>query len=98
MNTNHFFEAASSLRRLRAAFMLLILATLSLVSCQSWPPQAHKKPEASPQFISASDGRFRYEGRFDFTNADAPVVIWQASRISIDFDGDTVSLRFDGTK
>src|SRR5206468_2846629 len=28
----------------------------------------------------------------------APVLIWQASRVSLDFDGDTLSLLFDGAK
>jgi lysophospholipase L1-like esterase len=47
------------------------------------------------QIIPASDPRFVYEGRFDFNDANSPVVIWQASRISIDFEGDTLTLLFD---
>ena len=47
------------------------------------------------QTVSASDARFRYEGRFDFASSNAPVVIWQASRISFDFRGETISLLFD---
>ncbi len=46
------------------------------------------------QIVPASDARFRYEGRFDFANSNAPVVIWQASRISLDFSGDTIGLLF----
>ena len=42
--------------------------------------------------------RFRYEGRFDFSDSNAPVVIWQASRISIDFEGDAIRLLFDDAK
>ena len=45
-------------------------------------------------FLPASDSRFRYEGRFDFTDPAAPVVIWQASRIAIDFEGPILGLRF----
>jgi lysophospholipase L1-like esterase len=44
--------------------------------------------------LPASDSRFRYEGRFDFADPAAPVVIWQASRIAVDFDGTTLGLRF----
>jgi hypothetical protein len=46
------------------------------------------------QIVPASDARFRYEGRFDFANSNAPVVIWQASRISVDFSGNTIGLIF----
>jgi lysophospholipase L1-like esterase len=45
-------------------------------------------------FLPASDSRFRYEGRFDFADPSAPVVIWQASRIGVDFEGPTLNLRF----
>ena len=46
------------------------------------------------QIIPASDARFCYEGRFDFASSNAPIVIWQASRISLDFSGDTIGLLF----
>jgi lysophospholipase L1-like esterase len=46
------------------------------------------------QIVPASDAHFRYEGRFDFASSNAPVVIWQASRISLDFSGDTIGLLF----
>ncbi len=50
------------------------------------------------QTIPASDKCFRYEGRFDFNDVNSPVVVWQASRISIDFEGDTLKLLFEGAK
>ena len=50
------------------------------------------------QIVPASDARFCYEGRFDFANSNAPVVIWQASRISLDFSGDTIGLLFQDAK
>lgn len=53
---------------------------------------------ASSYLVAASDPSFRYEGRFDFTDPAAPVVIWQASRIFVDFEGDTLALRFDDIK
>jgi lysophospholipase L1-like esterase len=46
--------------------------------------------------VSATDSRFRYEGRFDRTDPSAPVVIWQGSRICIDFTGAQLAFRFDG--
>lgn len=52
--------------------------------------------DAALQFIPASDPRFHYEGRFDFSDPAGPVVAWEASRIRIDFEGDRLGLRFDG--
>ena len=49
-------------------------------------------------YIPASDKRFLYEGRFDLSDTKAPVVIWQASRISLDFAGDSIRLLFDNAK
>jgi lysophospholipase L1-like esterase len=48
--------------------------------------------------IPAWDARFRYEGRIEFSDTNAPVIIWQASRISIDFEGNTLGLDFDNAK
>jgi lysophospholipase L1-like esterase len=50
------------------------------------------------QTIPAADSRFRYEGRFDFSDSNAPVVIWQASRIRLDFEGDALGLIFDNAQ
>ncbi|MFH1370262.1 MAG: SGNH/GDSL hydrolase family protein [Planctomycetota bacterium] len=52
-------------------------------------------PTYGVQAISPADPRFRYEGRFDFNDVNSPVVIWQASRVNIDFEGDTLTLLFD---
>ncbi len=49
-------------------------------------------------FIPASDARFSYEGRFDRSDPSAPVAIWQGSRITIDFAGETLALRFSGCR
>lgn len=48
--------------------------------------------------IPAADARFRYEGRFDFSDSNAPTVIWQASRISLDCAGDALGLLFDDAR
>jgi lysophospholipase L1-like esterase len=88
----------------------LVLALLVLNSCtvrhnpsatQNFPPQT-----AAPELqtnrrtlrIPAADARFRYEGRFHFSDSNAPVIVWQASRISLDFKGDTLGLLFDDAK
>ncbi len=62
------------------------------------PPAAEFSTNRLTLRISASDTRFRYEGRFDFADSNAPVIIWQASRISLDFDGDALVLLFDDAK
>jgi lysophospholipase L1-like esterase len=48
--------------------------------------------------ISAADPRFRYDGRFDFSDPGNPMVIWEASTIGIDFDGDQLAVRFGNVK
>jgi lysophospholipase L1-like esterase len=48
------------------------------------------------QFVPASDRHFHYDGRFDFADHASPVVIWEASTIAVDFDGDRASVRFSG--
>lgn len=68
--------------------MILIIGVLLLAGCIT-------APTYGVQTIPASDKCFRYEGRFDFNDANSPVVVWQASRISIDFEGKTLSLLFD---
>jgi len=50
----------------------------------------------SLQLVPASDPRFSYDGRFDFSAPASPVVIWEASTIGIDFEGDRLDLRFGG--
>jgi lysophospholipase L1-like esterase len=44
--------------------------------------------------IPASDSRFRYEGRFDMSDPARPGVIWEASRISLEFEGPSLKLLF----
>jgi lysophospholipase L1-like esterase len=61
-------------------------------------------PDAVPakaprwQLIPAANAHFRYEGQIDFSNQLAPVIIWQATRIRIDFEGPALALLFDDTK
>jgi len=48
----------------------------------------------SPLFIPASAENFRFAGRFDFSDRAGPVIIWAGSRISLDFDGPALAVRF----
>jgi lysophospholipase L1-like esterase len=88
----------------------LVLALLALDACTFRPgpsvtQNSHPHP-AAPEFqtgrltlrIPAADARFRYEGRFDLSNSNAPVIVWQASRISLDLEGDALGLLFDDAK
>jgi lysophospholipase L1-like esterase len=94
----------------KALQLYLVLALLTLNSCAAGPSLATTKDISSKITaqaaqtnrltlrIPAGDARFRYEGRIDFSDTNAPVVIWQASRISIDFEGNTLGLDFDNAK
>ncbi len=95
---------------LKALYLYLILALSALNSCtagptltatQDVPPKSTAQAAQTSRLtlrIAAGDEHFRYEGRIDFSNTNAPVVIWQASRISIDFEGSTIRLLFDDAK
>jgi lysophospholipase L1-like esterase len=50
----------------------------------------------SLQKIGPQDPRFRYEGRIDSTDPSGPVMVWQGSRILIDFSGEQLAVRFAG--
>jgi lysophospholipase L1-like esterase len=78
-------------RRLR--FTVFVLAPLLCVSCQNLSTNS-----SVPRTISAADERFVYQGRIDFSDRTTPVLIWQATRVSLDFEGDTLALLFDGAK
>lgn len=92
MNFPHLWPTAGRLccRLILAGFPLSIFAADAELSLES-------KPEAM-QFISATDARFVYEGRFDLSPTGGPVVIWQGSRISLDFEGRRLALRFTAGK
>ena len=82
-----------TLRRLLLLVLPSLLGGLLLAdstNVNQTPPAA----TAGRQLIPASDARFRYEGWFDFTDRTRPVVVWQGSRISLDFDGPLLVLHF----
>src|SRR5688572_3880080 len=58
-----------------------------LQACTTPPiPTASQLPTSAPSFL--------YEGRFDTSDPAGPVVIWQGSRISFDFEGNSLELQF----
>lgn len=80
-------------RVLHTVAALALLGTAPLRAAE--PTTAAETAPTTTIFIPADDARFRLEGRFDLSEPSAPVVIWQASRIAIDFEGDSLALRFD---
>ena len=61
-------------------------------------PSAESTAHLLTRLVPPGDKCFDYEGRIDFSNSNAPVIIWQASRISLDFDGPAVRLLFSDAK
>lgn len=94
------------MKTINSSFIVFFLLLLSPLSGTSAPVSAATKNalpntaahNGKTNWILAADKRFCYEGRFDFSDSNAPVVIWQASRIALDFEGDTLVLFFDDAK
>jgi lysophospholipase L1-like esterase len=51
---------------------------------------------ATAQFVPASDAHFAYSGRVDSSVPASPAIVWEASVIRIDFDGDRLAVKFSG--
>lgn len=90
--------------------LYLVVALLALNSCATGPrpspapdfpamsTAASAQTDRLTRCVPAGDPRFRYDGRIDFSRTNAPVIIWQASRIAIDFEGGSVGLLFTNAK
>lgn len=74
----------------RSLALLLVALTVASTSLA-------RAAEASI-FVAADDPAFVYEGRFDQANPAAPVFVWQASRICMAFEGDSIALQFADAK
>ena len=70
---------------LRFLRILFVLGTVALASLAA-------------ENVPASDPRYRYEGRFDDSHPMGPVIIWQGSRIHLDFEGASLQLKFADAK
>jgi lysophospholipase L1-like esterase len=93
----------TKVHRLGLVLALLMLDACSVrhnpVATQNFQPVAPELQTSRLTLqIPAADARFRYEGRFDFSDSNAPVIVWQASRISLDFEGNTLGLLFDNAR
>ena len=79
--------------------LLLILLAVTLGRATAETADASPvvpRISAPSHFLGARDARFRYEGRIDFTDPDAPVVVWEGSRIALDFEGTQLLVRWAG--
>jgi len=56
-----------------------------------------KRADKPPSVVSAAAPAFVYEGRINKGNPLAPVLIWQASRVTLEFEGEGLSLLFGKT-
>lgn len=59
---------------------------------------AGQLPIPGGKLIPAADPRFLYEGRFDFSDSNAPVIVWEASRVRLDFSGNRLGLLLDNAE
>lgn len=74
--------------------ILVLSLFLTSVACASGLQAGSGRPVA----VAAADPRFLYEGRIDLSTAAAPVLIWQASRVSLAFEGGAPALLFGKTE
>lgn len=79
--------------RLRSLFLTISILSACHASQEAEAASAPPGP-SDVRVIPASDSRFRYEGRFDTSDPARPGVIWEASRICLEFDGPSLNLRF----
>jgi lysophospholipase L1-like esterase len=82
---------------MKTPLILLALLSLPFAAGRSAAPLAAPRP-GEARVISAADPRFRYEGRIDLADCAQPVIVWQATRIRLDFSGDTLALLFADTR
>ncbi len=81
---------------LRRLWIIVAGVALGLSTLAADPVAAPNPDAGGAGVVSAADPHFRYDGRFDFSDPGSPVVIWEASRISIDFEGNRAAVRFGG--
>lgn len=80
------------LRALAGACCLSQVAAEGLTQASA----AGSAADAAPwgKVVSPSDPAFYYQGRFDSADPSAPVIVWESSRISVDFSGTSLALLF----
>jgi lysophospholipase L1-like esterase len=64
----------------------------------AWPSPLHSQAPVSQtsesNLLAASDARYLFEGRFDKSDPAQPVIVWAGDRVSLEFTGGTLALRF----
>lgn len=80
--------------QLVAAVCLCALAAAGFAQAPGFEASAGTAATQSLKVVHASDPAFRYQGRFDLTDPAAPVVVWESSRILVDFTGRSLALLF----
>jgi lysophospholipase L1-like esterase len=88
-------------RRVLGGFLIGITALLlSVALCGPTVAAASQSAESGtselpPRLVPATAPEFRYEGRFDARDPLGPVIVWQSSRVRVDFEGELLALVFD---
>lgn len=77
-----------------SASTALALTALLLFSGFGSPMPAKEFPAPRGVVIDAADPRLRYDGRIDFSDRAAPVLVWQGTRVVLEFTGESLTLRF----
>ncbi len=75
-----------------------ILSLAFALACSAGDARAEAAGSSGLVFVGATDNAFFYEGRFDMADPAGPVDIWESSRISLDFQGGALALRFGRSK
>lgn len=83
---------------IRTPFRSILLGLALLASCATLVAKPSNPVDAPPRLVPASAPEFRYEGRFDKRDPLGPVIIWQSSRVRVDFEGEHLALVFDNLR
>jgi lysophospholipase L1-like esterase len=76
---------------------LALLAAL-LAAAAALPARAEDGSGVPSSFVGAADPAFAYRGRIDARDPQAPVLVWQSSRVDVGFEGRDLSIAFGGAR
>jgi hypothetical protein len=83
------------MRRLfRNLLWLQLLSVTAAYVLNSKTTDSSAPMKSSVSFISANDAAFQFTGRIDARDPSTPVLIWQGTRVEVDFEGNVLALRF----
>ncbi len=78
-----------------ASILLAALAVALLATTGRAADERSRLASAESRLVPADAPEMRYEGRFDTRDPLRPVLIWESSRIRVDFDGERLALAFE---